>query len=181
MALRKALAYSKKKARPNTRTSKKKSKAYVRTVPFSKIVKFSGGDLAGYREGKHTHSVKLVSEQWAQIRDNALEACRMFITKQLDTNAPGQYYLEVRVHPHHLLRENKSVAAVAGADRLSSGMTQSFGVVIGRAAIVAAGKDIFAISCANEKTARTARDALSMIKSKVPCKTKVVFEKVKQK
>lgn len=135
--------------------------------------------MEGFRQNKHTHQVRLVAEEWSQIRDNALEACRMLITKQLDTNAPGQYYLEVKVHPHQLLRENKSVAAVAGADRLSSGMTQSFGVVIGRAAIVGAGKEIFFISCANEKTARAARDALVMLKSKVPCKTKIVFEKVR--
>ena len=177
MGLRKALAYSKKNARPYTRHSRRKDKSYIKTVPFSKIVKFNGGDAVGFKEGKHTHSVTLVSEQWSQIRDNALEACRMLITKQMDTKAPGQYYLEVKVHPHHLLRENKSAAAVAGADRISTGMTQSFGVVVGRAAIVGYGKEIFLISCANEKAARVARDALVMTKSKVPCKTKIVFEK----
>ena len=62
MALRKALAYSKKRARPYTRTSRNKSKAYIRTVPFSKIVKFSGGDLQGFIDSKHTHSVKLIAE-----------------------------------------------------------------------------------------------------------------------
>ena len=181
MALRKALAYSKKTVRPYTRTSRNKSKAYIRTVPFSKIVKFSGGDLQAYRDKKHTHTVTLIADETVQIRDNALEACRMLVTKQLDTYALGQYYLEVRVHPHHLMRENKSVAAVAGADRLSSGMTQSFGVVIGRAAIVHKGRDIFFVSCANDKTARVARDALIMARSKVPCKTKIVFEKLSQK
>jgi large subunit ribosomal protein L10e len=178
MGLRKALAYSKKHTRPYTRNSRRKDKSYIKTVPFSKIVKFNGGDLAGYNEGKHTHRVSLISEEKTMIRDNALEACRMLITKQLDTHALGQYFLEVRAHPHHFLRENKSAAAVAGADRISTGMTQSFGVVIGRAAIVNAGKTIFFISCANEKTARVARDTLFMLKSKVPCKTRIVFEKV---
>ena len=178
MALRKALAYSKKHARPFTRTSKRKDKSYIKTVPFSKIVKFSGGDRAGYDAKKHTHEVRLISEEWTQVRDNALEACRMLITKQLDNNALGQYYLEVKVHPHHLLRENKSAAAVAGADRISTGMTQAFGVVIGRAAMVGAGKEMFLVSCANEKAARVARDALIMVKSKVPGRTRIVFEKV---
>lgn len=179
MGLRKALAYSSKMARPYTRNSRKKDKSYIKTIPFSKIVKFNGGDIAGYNAGKHTHRVVLVSEEWGQIRDNALEACRMSITKRLDNGAPGQYYLEVKAHPHHFLRENKSAAAVAGADRISTGMTQAFGVVIGRAAIIGAGKEVFLISCANEKTARIARDALVMIKSKVPCKARVVFEKIK--
>jgi|SRR3989344_4691611 len=178
MALRKALAYSKKNARPYTRNSRRKDKSYIKTVPFSKIVKFSGGDQKAYMDGKHTHSVRLVAEEWTQIRDNALEACRMLITKQLDEKAPGQYFLEVKVHPHHFLRENKSAAAVAGADRISTGMTQSFGVVIGRAALVGAGKEIFFVSCANEKTARVARDALAMTRPKVPCRTRILFEKV---
>ena len=177
MGLRKALAYSKKQASPYTRNSRKKGKAYIKTIPFSKIVKFRGGDQSGYDQGKHTYQVRLVAEQWTQIRDNALEACRMLITKQMDTHALGQYFLEVKVHPHHFLRENKSAAAVAGADRISTGMTQSFGVVVGRAGIIGAGKDIFLISCANEKTARIARDTLVMLKSKVPCKVRIIFEK----
>ena len=134
--------------------------------------------MKSFNDGKHPYNVRLISEEKAQVRDNALEACRMFIIKQLDENALGQYYLEIKAHPHHFLRENKSAAAVAGADRISTGMTQSFGVVVGRAAIIGAGKDIVFISCANEKTARVARDALIMIKSKVPCKTRIVFEKV---
>ena len=179
MGLRKALAYSKKNARPYTRNSRRKNKSYIKTVPFSKIVKFNGGDLKGYNEKKHTYEVILKSEEWVQIRDNALEACRMLITKQMDTNALGQYYLEVKAHPHHFLRENKSAAAVAGADRISTGMTQSFGVVVGRAAIVPAQKVIFFISCANEKAARVARDALLMTEPKLACKTRVIFSKVR--
>jgi large subunit ribosomal protein L10e len=127
----------------------------------------------------HPYNVKLIAEEWSQIRDNALEACRMVITKRMDEGALGQYFIEVKVHPHHLLRENKSAAAVAGADRISTGMTQSFGVVVGRAGMVHAGKEIFFISCTNEKAARLARDTLIMLRSKVPCKTRVVFEKVK--
>lgn len=179
MGLRKALAYSKKRARPYTRNSRRKDKSYIKTIPFSKIVKFSGGDQKGYEEGKHTYNVKLIADEWAQIRDNALEACRMLVIKQLDNQALGQYFLEVKVHPHHFLRENKSAAAVAGADRISTGMTQSFGVIIGRAGMVNAGKEIIFVSCANEKAARIARDALIMTKSKLPCKTKIVFEKIR--
>ena len=179
MALRKALAYSKKKTRPYTRTSKKKGKAYIKTIPFSKIVKFNGGDQAGYRKGQHTHRVYLISEEKVQIRDNALEAGRMVLVKQMDIGAFGQYFLMVKVHPHHLIRENKSAAAVAGADRISTGMTQSFGTVIGRAAIVNPNSTIFFISCANEKAAQVAKSALYQVRAKVPCKTRIVFEKLK--
>jgi large subunit ribosomal protein L10e len=179
MALRKALSYSKKHARPFTRNSRKKHKSYIKTIPFSKIVKFNGGAREAYEKGEHSHTVTLITEDWCQIRDNALEAVRMLLTKQMDLHALGQYYIEVKVHPHHFIRENKSAAAVAGADRISTGMTQSFGVVIGRAALVHAGKPIVFISCANEKAARVARDSFTMVKSKIPSKTRIVFAKVK--
>lgn len=178
MGLRKALAYSKKRARPYTRNSRRKDKSYIKTIPGSKIVKFSVGNQKSYQDGKHNYKVSLMAEERVQIRDNALEACRMLLTKVLDEQAPGQYYLSVKVHPHHMLRENKSAAAVAGADRISTGMTQSFGVVIGRAAIVNAGNEIFFVSTTNEKSARVAKEAFSSIKSKVPCKTRIVFAKI---
>jgi len=179
MALRKALAYSKKIARPYTRNSRRQDKSYIKTIPYSKIVKFSEGNEKDFKEGKHTYEVSLVSKEKIQIRDNALEACRMAITKVMDEQALGLYFLQIRVHPHHFLRENKSAAAVAGADRISTGMTQAFGVVIGRAAIVKPGQRIIFVSCANEKTAKITRDALTSLKSKLPCKSQVIIEKVR--
>lgn len=178
MGLRKASAYSIKRVRPYTRKSKSKERAYIKTIPPLKIVKFHTGNINAYNKGKHGYSVRLVSTEKAQVRDNSLESCRMLITKYLETNSPGQYYFTIKVYPHHILRENKT-AAGAGADRLSSGMAHSFGITTGRAAIVNAGKEIFFISCENEKTARIARDVLNDIKSKLPCKSQILFEKIK--
>ncbi len=178
MALRKASAYSKKNTRPFTRKSRSKNKAYIKVVPFSKIVKFAMGDQAAYRDKKHGYSVRLLSEEGVMIRDNALESGRMLLHKILEDKIPGEYFMAVKVYPHHMLRENKT-AAGAGADRMSTGMTQSFGIVIGRAAIVKPGKEIFFVSAIDEKGARIARDALTTVKAKVPCKTRIVFEKVK--
>ena len=121
--------------------------------------------------------MKYLSEENVQIRDNALEASRMLLNKTLDKNLPGQYYLEVKVYPHHVQRENK-MAAGAGADRLSTGMSQSYGVTMGRAAIVHPGKEIFLIGVLNEKSILEARKALQMIKTKIPCKGRIVFEKI---
>ncbi|MBS3089270.1 50S ribosomal protein L16 [Candidatus Pacearchaeota archaeon] len=174
MALRKASAYSKKKARPFTRKSRNKNRAYIKTVPGSKIAKFHQGAAEDYRAGKHSFFVRIIANQKTQIRDNALESCRMYLTKILDEQILGQYYLALKVYPHHILRENK-LSAGAGADRISTGMTHSYGVVIGRAAIVNAGQEIFFISCSNEKAARLARDMLNVIKAKLPCATKVSF------
>lgn len=175
MALRKASSYSLRKARPFTRTSRKKSKAYIKTVPVSKIAKLNMGNQKDSDQGKHPFVVKYVSEMNMQVRDNALEACRMFIHKVLEEQVPGQYFLNVKVYPHHLLRENKT-AAGAGADRISSGMKHSYGIVIGRAAMVKNGSDIFVISCANDKAARCARKALQQISSKMPAKGRVVMD-----
>lgn len=177
MALRKASAYSKWPARPYTRHSKRKNRSYIKTVPQNKIVKYTQGNEVDYKQGKHTYTVRMFAGEPVQIRDNALEASRMVLVKSLDASAIGQYFLQVKVHPHHLMRENKSVAAVAGADRLSTGMTQSFGVVIGRSALVKSGQELFFISCANEKVAQSAKKALEMIRAKVPCRTKILFEK----
>lgn len=175
--LRKASAYSKKRIRPYTRVSKKRQKSYIKAVPPLKIVKFSMGNAEAYREGKHPFVMRLISMEKVQVRDNSLEACRMAISKILEVNVPGQYCFMVKVYPHHILRENKT-AAGAGADRLSSGMKHSFGITIGRAAIVNAGKDIFYITCENEKAVKYAREALTNVKAKVPSRTKIIFEKL---
>ncbi len=177
MALRKASAYSKKRARPFTRVSRNKSKSYIKTVPASKIVKFHQGTPQDFRAGKHHYMVRLIANERAQIRDGAIEACRMWLTKMLEERIPGQYYLAIKIYPHHLLRENK-LSAGAGADRLSTGMTHSYGVIIGRAAIVAPEKDLFVISCVDEKAASIAREVLVHVKSKVPCSTRLISEKL---
>ena len=176
MAIRKASTYSKRIARPFTRKSNKKSKAYIKVVPHSKIVKFRVGDQKAYEEGKHKYIITLVAQEATQVRDTALESGRMLLHKLIEEKVPGQYYMEVKVYPHHMLRENKSAGGMAGADRISSGMTQSFGQVIGRAAIIRPGQEIFFISCVDDKGARIARDALQDIKSKIPGKNRVVFE-----
>jgi large subunit ribosomal protein L10e len=174
--LRKASSYSKKKVRPYTRKSGSRKNAYIKAIPPSKIVKFSMGDQKSYNQGKHKFSVRFVSGEKVQIRDNALESCRTLLNKALDKKIPGQYFLNIEVYPHHILRENKT-AAGAGADRLSSGMKHSFGVTMGRAAIVNPGKTIFVITTATERAAREARKVMATVKPKLPGKGTILFEK----
>ena len=136
------------------------------------------GDQKAYEEGKHKYIITLVAQEATQVRDTALESGRMLLHKLIEEKVPGQYYMEVKVYPHHMLRENKISSGAAGADRTSTGMTQSFGVVIGRAALVKSGQRIFFVSCTDDRVARIARDSMISIKSKLPCKTKITFEKV---
>ncbi len=176
-SLRKATSYSKKTARPYTRKSRSKSKSYIKVIPHNKVVKYNLGNVQAFNEGKFKYHIKFISEERVQIRDNAIESGRLILNKHLEKKLPKQFYFQIKIFPHHILRNNKT-AAGAGADRLSSGMKHSFGVTEGRAAMVAPGKEIFFVATETEQGARIARDTLSMVKAKMPCKTKIILEKV---
>lgn len=176
MALRKALSYSKKRTRPYTRKSKVKSKSYIKTIPQQKIVKFRMGDIKGYESGKLKNIVKLVSGEKILIRDNALEASRQYVHRQLENELVGEYYFEVKVFPHHILRENKALTG-AGADRMQTGMQKSFGKTMGRAAMVKKGQAIFLVAIFHERSRTMVNGILSKIKAKLPCSTRLAFEK----
>ena len=175
MGLRKASAYTHKHVVPFTRTSSKKGKAYIKTVPPQAIVKFSMGSQGDFEAGKLPFVLTMISEDHAQIRNNALEAARQFINKQLDTDLPGQYYFKVVPYPHHIQRENKMLTG-AGADRMQTGMQLSFGKSVGKAAIVKPGDPIFMIAIPNEKATVTVREIFRIVKPKLPCKTKILSE-----
>jgi large subunit ribosomal protein L10e len=174
-SLRKANAYSKRKVTPFTRVSKKKQKSYIKVVPPQKIVKFSMGDGKANAAGKFPHVLRIISTENVQIRHNALEACRQFINKQLDKEAPGQYLFRVVPYPHHIQRENKMLTG-AGADRMQTGMQLSFGKSVGKSAILKPGTDLFYIAVATPKAVASARHIFKQVKSKLPGRTKVLYE-----
>jgi len=180
MALRKASSYTKKHVLPFTRISSKKGKSYIKTVPPQSIVKFSMGSEAMFREGRLPHELTLIAEENAQIRHNALEACRQYIDRQLDTELPGQYFFKVVPFPHHIQRENKMLTG-AGADRMQSGMQLSFGHPMGKAALVKPGSKIFFMAVANEKAVQIVRGIISRVKPKLPCRAKVIYEDASKK
>jgi len=179
MGLRKAAAYSKKKVLPFTRISKKKSKSYVKAVPPQKIVKFTMGREDMFSQGKLPHQLTLITDERVQIRHNALEACRQFINKKMDQDLGGQYLFRVIPFPHHIQRENKMLTG-AGSDRMQTGMQLSYGKSVGKAALLGEGGRIFFIAVQNEKGVQFARQALKQIKSKLPCRTRILYEVVKQ-
>jgi len=170
-ALRKASAYSKKKVTPFTRVSKKKQKSYIKTVPSQIIVKFS----MGKQNIKLPHELTLITTEKVQIRDHALESCRQYINKQLETELAGQYLFKVIPFPHHIQRENKMLTG-AGADRMQTWMQLSYGKTAGKAAILKENSGIFFVAVQNPKALEFARSILKKIKSKLPCKSKVLYE-----
>jgi len=176
VAIRKASAYSKKHVVPYTRISKKKNKAFIKSVPPQKIVKFSMGNEQLYNNGKLNYLLTILSTENVQIRHNALEACRQFINKKLDDNLPNQYLFKVIPYPHHIQRENKMLTG-AGADRMQTGMQLSFGKTTGKAAIVHQNGRIFFFALPNEKAEILVREVIRQVKSKLPCKVRIISEK----
>ncbi len=175
MALRKSSSYSKKHVVPFTRISKQKKYAYAKVVPPAKIVKFNMGNLKGYEAGKFSHVLTLTTDENVQIRQNSLEACRQFVNKKLDESITGQYFFRVIPYTHHIQRENKMLTG-AGADRTQTGMQLSFGRAIAKAAILKKGEGIMSVAVANQKATSIVRHLYKQIKSKLPCKTRIVYE-----
>ena len=178
VGLRKGSAYSRKHVVPYTRKSRKKSKAYIKSVPPQNVVKFIMGDEKLYDSGKLPFHITLIADEGLQIRSNALEACRQFINKNLETNFPGQYFFKVAKYPHHVQRENKMITG-AGADRMQTGMQLSFGKPMGRAAILKKGDEIFFMALPNRKADSMARLSVNQIRSKLPGKKRVVSEEIR--
>jgi len=172
--LRKASAYSKKKVTPYTRVSKRRQKSFIKTVPHQKIVKFTMGNHQSYDKNKLLHQLTVISDEKVQIRHNALEACRQFINKKLEKKFADQYLFKVIPFPHHIQRENKMLTG-AGADRMQTGMQLSYGKSMGKAAILKKGSKIFFISLPTEKSVVFARKTIKQVKSKLPCKIKILY------
>lgn len=178
MALRRAGAYSKRYTRPYTRRSTKKAKSYIKTIPPQKISNFKMGDINGFKAGKYKLIIRFLSGEKIQIRDNAIESARQYVHKIAEEHILGNFYFEVKVYPHHILRENKTLTG-AGADRMQTGMQHSFGVAIGRAALLKPNQEIFMIAVNGEKSRKIITDALYKIKAKLPCHTRTLVEQIK--
>jgi len=179
MALRKACAYSKRYARPFTRKSKKRSKSYVKTIPHNKIVKYEMGNKKAFESGKFNFVFRIVSKESAQIRDNAFEACRQVILKDIEKQMPGSYYFWIKKFPHHILRENRMYSGGSKGERVNTGMQQSYGSVIGRAAFIKEGDTIFLVAFEEDKNKAIVRNAFRKTKPKLACGVKLVLEEKK--
>ena len=167
-------------SRPYTRTSKVRSKAYIKTVPPQAIVKFVMGNTKKWYANGFPFRVEIRSEVDCQIRDVALEASRQQILRSTEGSLGTDFYFNVAVAPHHILREHKQ-AAVAQADRMSQGMALSFGKTAGRAAQVHAGKAIFILGLPTEQAVVNLREVYHKTKQKLPITTRLEVIKIPQK
>ena len=162
--LRKFVAY-RSLERPYTRRSKYRSKAYIRTNPHVRIVRFDMGDVT---KDDFPFRVSLHVKADLQIRDNALESARQTSNRCMEMKAGKTFYkMKLLKFPHHILRENP-LATGAGADRMSTGMKMSFGKPIGIAVQLHKGDELFRIEVPKNHV-DTAREALRRAKNKLPC------------
>ncbi len=152
-----------------TRKSRFKKKSFVRGVPGSKVVMYDMGE-----KGKHFGwRVSLISQEAKQIRHNSLESARMAAVRRLSRLIGNYgYYFKIKTYPHQVLRENP-IAAGAGADRYSTGMTKAFGKPISVAARVKPGQEVMFVSTTKENIEK-AKEALKKASDKMGCKFKIV-------
>lgn len=148
-------------------------KEYVMGVPQPKITIFDMGDP----NGKFDIEIKLITKEQGQIRHNALEAARIAANKIMEKITGKNYHLKIPVYPHHIIRENKMMA-FAGADRLQDGMRLSFGKPIGTAARVKQEQEIIVVRTTKEFV-EVAKKALKVAASKIPVKTQIIIESIK--
>lgn len=125
----------------------------------------------------YDYAVKLVSKDSLQIRHNSLESARMVINRRLQEVLGPSYFLRLAVYPHHAFRENKMLGG-AHADRLQTGMAHSFGKVVGTAARIKKGKEIF-VAFVNASGIDHARDALLSATPRLPGKCQIEIQKLK--
>ncbi len=122
--------------------------------------------------------VGLKVEKNVQISHYALEAIRITINSTLQKTIGRQnYHLTIRVKPFQVYRENRQLN-FAGADRVQSGMRNSFGKAMGKAARVKAGKIVCEVMC-SIKDLPIVKDRLRITNVKLPvrCKTVLLFYK----
>ncbi len=170
--------YSKWNRRPfQYKRSSNRRREYARGGAQSKIVRFWGGnkDIA-WEDWELVIGLKVNSQ--VQISSNTLEAIRITINGVLQRQLGRQNYrLRVRPKPFQKIRENRMLA-FAGADRVQSGMRNSFGRSTGVCARIRAGQVIVDVGT-NLRNLPLVRDRLRVASMKVPSSCQIVVLKYK--
>jgi large subunit ribosomal protein L10e len=119
---------------------------YITGIPGSKVAQHKMGDADADPED-YSVQISLRVDEELQIRHGSLEAARLSANRHLIKElGEGNYKMILRKFPHHVIRENKQ-ATGAGADRVSDGMRQAFGKIVGTAARIQDGERLFTLYC----------------------------------
>jgi large subunit ribosomal protein L10e len=146
---------------------------YITGIPGSKVAQYTMGDREVDTD-EYPVQLSLVVDEAVQIRHGSLEAARLSANRHLIQElGENNYTMILRKFPHQVLRENKQ-ATGAGADRVSDGMRQSFGKIVGTAARIGEGERLFTAWCDVEQ-ADAVKEACRRAYNKItpPCRTVV--------
>ena len=146
---------------------------YITGIPGSKIAQHQMGDKTADTEDFPVQ-ISLVVEESVQLRHGSMEASRLSANRHLIKElGEGNYRMVLRKFPHQVIRENKQ-ATGAGADRVSDGMRQAFGKIVGTASRIQAGERLFTAYCDVDQ-AEEVKEAYRRAYNKItpPCRIKV--------
>ena len=170
--------YSKWTRRPyQYKRSSNRRREFARGGAQSKIVRYWGGAKeAPWEDWELVVGLKVNNQ--IQISSNSLEAIRITINGALQKRLGRQNFrLRIRPKPFQKIRENRMLA-FAGADRVQSGMRNSFGRSIGVCARVRAGQIVAEVGC-YIKNLQLVRDRLRVASMKISSSCQIVILKYK--
>lgn len=161
-------AFQRKRSRSHRRE-------FARGGADAKIRMYEGGRLLSERKREEWEIVVgLKAETSVQISHYALETLRIKINTPLIKNIGRQnFHLTIKVKPYQVFRENRQLN-FAGADRVQSGMRNSFGRAIGKCARVKAGSIICEVMC-DFKNLHFVKERFRIANIKMPCKCRTVL------
>jgi large subunit ribosomal protein L10e len=153
---------------------KKPRKNYIKALPHTSLLVFKMG------VSKPTYDLVLTlqSDQYVQLRSNTLEAARQVANKYLERELINNYFLRLLPYPHSVVREKKR-ATGAGADRISQGMSLSFGGPSSVAARVKENQIIFELKTTSGNK-NIAREALTRAAKKMSGTYHIVMNQVQK-
>ncbi len=140
---------------------KKPRKNYIKALPHTSLLIFK----MGVNKPGYDLVLTLTSNQYVQLRSNSLEAARQVANKYLERELINDYFLRLLPYPHSVIREKKR-ATGAGADRISQGMSLSFGGPSSVAARVKEGQTVLELKTVSSNK-NIAREALSRASKKL--------------
>ncbi|MHA1148550.1 MAG: 50S ribosomal protein L16 [Promethearchaeota archaeon] len=168
--------YSKWNRRPyQYKRSSNRRREYARGGAQSKIQRYWGGNKnVDWDDWEIVVGLK-VNKQ-IQISSNALETIRITVNSKLQKKIGRlNFRFRIRPKPFQKYRENRMLA-FAGADRVQSGMRNSFGRSTGVCARVRAGQVILDVGT-HLKNLKLVRDRLRIASMKIACSCQTVVLK----
>lgn len=157
--------------------SSNRRREFARGGAQSKIQRYWGGNKeVPWEQWELTVGLKV--DQQVQISANSLEAIRITVNGALQKNlGRSNYRFRVRPKPFQKYRENRMLA-FAGADRVQSGMRNSFGRSTGVCARVRAGQIICEVGT-HLRNLPLVRDRLRVASMKISSSCSIVILKFK--